>query len=83
MNSFFLISVCIAVKYANTNNILQAEVINDNTVCPTGSVMSAQIGMSDTIIRPVVVEPEGSPRDYTVSDFVCMTRPESSECETT
>ena len=41
--------------------------------------MSRQIGMSDTVIRPLVVEPEGTPRDYTISDFVCMTRPDTSK----
>jgi len=55
-----------------------ASIINQPSLCPAGSQMTRQIGSSDTVIRPVVVEPEGSPREYTVSDFVCMTRPDTN-----
>ena len=60
-------------------NFNQAEVVNNPSVCPANSQMANLVGMSDTVIRPVIVEPEGTPRDYTVSDFVCMTNPNSGE----
>jgi len=41
--------------------------------------MSSRIGMSDTVIRPLIVEPEGAPREYTISDFVCITRPDTGK----
>lgn len=53
----------------------QAEIIDQPSACPAKSKMTKLIGTSDTVIRPVIVEPEGAPRDYTVSNFVCMTLP--------
>lgn len=41
--------------------------------------MTDLIGMSDTVIRPVVVDPEGTPREYTISDFVCITSPDGGK----
>ena len=39
------------------------------------------VGMSYTVIRPDIVEPEGTPRDHTVSDLVYMTNHNSGESE--
>ena len=39
------------------------------------------VGMSFTVIRPAIVEPEETPRDYTVSDLVYMTNSNSGESE--
>ena len=70
---------------------IQTEAINNPSVCPANSKMVNLVGMSDTVIRPVIVEPEGTTRDYTVSarnyriynslvgDFVCKTYTNSSE----
>ena len=29
------------------------------------------VGVRDAIIKPLIVEPEGAPREYTVSEFIC------------
>lgn len=34
--------------------------------------MSDRIGLTDTVIKPILVEPEGAKREYTISDFICM-----------
>ncbi|XP_067934593.1 ovostatin-like [Watersipora subatra] len=66
-------------QIGSVNISINAEVVNNPSVCPSGSEMATLVGMSDTVIRPVIVEPEGTPREYTVSDFVCMTDPDSGE----
>ena len=53
----------------------QAEVINPPSACPAGSKRERVTRTSDTAIRPVIVEP----RDYSVSDFICMTKLNSGE----
>ncbi|XP_067934592.1 alpha-2-macroglobulin-like protein 1 [Watersipora subatra] len=71
--------VLVMNQIGDVNVSITAEVVNNPSVCPLGSEMASLVGMSDTVIRPVIVEPEGTPREYTVSDFVCMTDPDSGE----
>ena len=59
-------------------SVQQAQVVSNPSVCPVGSGMASLVGMSDTIIRPVVVKPEGTSREYTVSDFICITSPQTA-----
>ena len=60
---------------------IQAEVINHPSAGSVSSMMVNLVGMSYTVIRPDIVEPEETPRDYTVSDLVYMTNPNSGESE--
>lgn len=46
--------------------------------CPAGSDMSVEIGLSDTIVKPIKVEAEGVKREYTISDYVCVANGEVS-----
>lgn len=39
---------------------------------PYGEQLKEMAGMKDTVIQPVLVAPEGSPRQYTVSDLICI-----------
>ncbi|XP_067934596.1 ovostatin-like isoform X3 [Watersipora subatra] len=70
--------VLVMNEIGDVNVSITAEVVNNASVCPPGSEMASLVGMSDAVIRPVIVEPEGNPREYTVSDFVCMTDPNSA-----
>ena len=53
-------------------SIEQAVVVNAPGVCPSGSKMSDIVGLSDTVIKPLIVEAEGVAREYTVSDYICL-----------
>ena len=62
-----------------TNLCNQAEIINPPSVCPAGSKMSNLVGMTYSVFRSVIVEPEGTLRDYTVSDFIYTVNTNSGE----
>lgn len=53
---------------------LQATIIsNDDLVCDSAAAVdNTLIGVRDAIIKPLIVEPEGAPREYTISEFVCQ-----------
>ena len=49
---------------------------NDGGICDSSSnVDNSLVGVQDRVIRPLIVEPEGAPRDYTVSEFICQQMP--------
>lgn len=47
-------------------------VYNDAICDSDKSVRSDLVGVRDTVIRPLLAEPEGAPRDYTISEFICV-----------
>lgn len=51
---------------------------NSEGICDSAlDVDTELVGVRDAVIRPLIVEPEGAPREYSVSDFVCSDDSES------
>lgn len=45
---------------------------NSGGICDSALDVSSEFeGVRDAVIRPIIVEPEGAPREYSVSDFIC------------
>lgn len=46
--------------------------VSDSSICTENKTISRQDDLSDTVIKPLRVEAEGAPREYTVSDLICI-----------
>ena len=58
-------------KLGQVNVTIRAESVDNNGVCGNKIFAADQVGVRDAVVRPLLVEPEGEPQEYTKTSFVC------------
>ena len=51
--------------------INQAETVDNSVVCGNRIMATDQVGVRDAVVRPLLVEAEGEPQEYSRTSFIC------------
>ncbi|ESP05271.1 hypothetical protein LOTGIDRAFT_227923 [Lottia gigantea] len=63
--------IVVAKKIGSINLTIVAEAVNGDEKCSGIEISEDAVGVQDTVIRTLLVEPEGTEKEYTYSSLVC------------